>query len=88
MRSTIKSRAAERYSDSTAFTQCADLVTLTFDLLTSKLICESRVAWAAFITDMSLYRKFPWVLWESYGNGKYYSGSVRMAKSVGMAWCE
>jgi len=37
---------------------------------------------------MSVYREFPWVLWESHGNGKYYSSSVVMGKSMGMAWRE
>ena len=34
---------------------------------------------------MSVYRKFPWVPWESHENGKYYSSSVGMGKRTGMA---
>ena len=43
------------------------------------------------LVEMSLCREFPWVPWvpwEFHGNGKYYSTSVGMGKSTGMAWWE
>ena len=35
---------------------------------------------------LSLYRKFPWVSWESHGNVKYCFSSVGMGKNMGTGW--